>query len=327
VIAPKHRFAGVRSLTHGYSRDVQVVLAHADPGVRRRFTRVLSHVGHHVEAVDAVDAAIERCRERPPDVVLVDVALCRDDEQELLAALKGDAQAYRSAVVLLERPDLDLDTAVTALRRGVQDFLVEPIGDAELVARVEAAGRTKVLQEELVVQSARLEAMLFEEPLTGLSNRRFILTQLAGAISAARRHERPLTIAIIDIDHFKAVNDEHGHAAGDRVLADVASALREHMRAEDQLGRLGGEEFLALVPDADAHVAAAAVEKLRAEVAALAVEHDGAVLAVTVSIGWATWEGESAEELMRRADEALYEAKRSGRDRVEGAPATVQRRI
>ena len=81
------------------------------------------------------------------------------------------------------------------------------------------------------------------------------------------------------------------------------------------------------MPDADARVAAAVVEKLRAEVAGLEVEHEGAALGVTVSIGWATWEGESAEELMRRADEALYEAKRSGRDRVEGAPATVQRRI
>ena len=204
---------------------------------------------------------------------------------------------------------------------------MEPIGDAELVARVEAAGRTKVLQEELVVQSERLEAMLFEDPLTGLSNRRFILTQLAGAVSAARRHERPLTIAIVDIDHFKSVNDSHGHAAGDRVLAAVAGSLREQLRAEDQLGRLGGEEFLALLPDAGASAAAAAAEKLRAEVAALRVEHDGLDMGVTISIGWAAWEGESAEELMRRADEALYDAKRSGRDRVEGAPATVQRRI
>jgi diguanylate cyclase (GGDEF)-like protein len=177
------------------------------------------------------------------------------------------------------------------------------------------------------VQSERLEAMLFEDPLTGLSNRRFILTQLSAAISAARRHGRPLTIAIVDIDHFKAVNDEHGHATGDRVLAAVASCLRTHLRAEDQLGRLGGEEFLALVPDADASVAASAVEKLRTEVGRMTVEHAGADLGVTVSIGWAAWEGESAEELMRRADEALYEAKRSGRDRVEGAPATVQRRI
>ena len=313
-------------MPHGYLRGVQVILAHADPGVRRRFTRVLSHVGHDVEDVDTAEAALERCRAAPPDVVLVDVELYRD-EQGLLAALKGDPEAYRSAVVLLERPDLDLDTAVAALRRGVQDFLVEPIGDAELVARVEAAGRTKVLQEELVVQSERLEAMLFEDPLTGLSNRRFILTQLAGAVSAARRHGRPLTIAIVDIDHFKSVNDTHGHAAGDRVLAAVAGSLREQLRAEDQLGRLGGEEFLALLPDAGASAAAAVAEKLRAEVAALRVEHDGLDTGVTVSIGWAAWEGEPPEELMRRADEALYDAKRSGRDRVEGAPATVQRRI
>ena len=102
--------------------------------------------------------------------------------------------------------------------------------------------------------------------------------------------------------------------------------MREHLRAEDQLGRLGGEEFLALLPDADAPAAAAAAEKLRAEVAALAVEHEGRELAVTISAGWAAWEGEAPDELLRRADEALYEAKRAGRDRVEGAPATVQRR-
>jgi diguanylate cyclase (GGDEF)-like protein len=307
---------------------VQVVLAHGDPEVRRRFTRVLMHVGHDVSAVSDAGEAVEHCRTAPPDVVLVDVALCHDEGgEELLTALKGDPQAYRSAVVLLERPDLDLDAAVTALRRGVQDFLVEPVGDAELVARVEAAGRTKVLQEELVVQSERLEAMLFEDPLTGLSNRRFILTQLAAVVSGARRHERPLSIAVVDIDHFKAVNDTYGHAAGDRVLAEVAASLREHLRAEDHLGRLGGEEFLALLPDADAEAAGAATEKLRAEAAALRVVYEGVELAVTVSIGWAAWDGEAPDELLRRADVALYEAKNAGRDRVEGAPATVHRRI
>jgi len=306
---------------------VQVVLAHADPELRHRFTRVLSHVGHDVEAVDGSEAVVERCRERPPDVVLADVELCRADQHDLLAVLKGDPKAYRSAIVLLARPDLDLASGVAALRRGVQDFLVEPVGDAELVARVEAAGRTKVLQEELVVQSERLEAMLFEDSLTGLSNRRFILTQLASAVSGARRHDRSLTVAIIDIDHFKSVNDRHGHAAGDRALAAVATSLHEHLRAEDHLGRLGGEEFLAVLPDSDAAAAAAACEKLRADIAHLRVAHEGHDLAVTVSIGWAVWDGaEAPDELLRRADEALYRAKRGGRDRVEGAPATVQRR-
>ena len=303
-----------------------MVIAHADSGTLSRFVRVLSHVGHDVRAYGTAAEAVDACRRRPPDVVLVDVELCRDDGQDVLAQLKGDPDAYRSAVVLLERHDLDLDVAVSAPRGGAQDFLVEPVSDAELVARVDAAGSTKVLQEELVVQSERLEALLFEDPLTKLSNRRFILTQLAAAVSAARRHSRALSVAIVDIDHFKAVNDEHGHAAGDRVLAAVASSMREHLRAEDQLGRLGGEEFLALLPDAGARAAATTAEKLRTEVAALAVDLEGSELAVTISAGWAAWEGESPEELLRRADEALYAAKRGGRDRVEGAPATVQRR-
>jgi two-component system, cell cycle response regulator len=301
-----------------------VILAHAEEETRERFARVLSDVGHDVLIVDAAQRAIERARANAPDVVLVDVAL--GDADELVAALKGDARAYRSAVVLVERAGLNLEAAVAALRRGVQDFLVEPVGDAELVARVEAAGRTKDLQEELVVQSQRLEALIFEDPLTGLANRRFILTQLGGQVSAARRHGRPFSVAMLDIDHFKAVNDRHGHAAGDHVLGEVTRTLREHLRAEDQLGRLGGEEFLALLPDAGDGAARAAAEKLRAEVAANDVMIEGRDLRVTVSVGWATWDGETPDDLLRRADEALYEAKRAGRNRVAGAPATLPRR-
>jgi two-component system, cell cycle response regulator len=130
----------------------------------------------------------------------------------------------------------------------------------------------------------------------------------------------------VDIDHFKAVNDTYGHAAGDSVLVAVATALGEHLRAEDQIGRLGGEEFLAVLPDTDALAAERVTDKLRCEVALAAVDHEGADLAVTVSIGMATWEGERPEELLRRADEALYAAKAAGRDRALAAPATVPRR-
>jgi two-component system cell cycle response regulator len=301
-----------------------VILAHADPTTRRRYDRVLTRTRHAVSVVETAAEAVDLARTEQPDVVLVDVALGGADE--LVASLKGDPVAYRAAVVLVERAGLDLEAAVAALRRGVQDFLVEPVDDAELVARVEAAGRTKVLQEELVVQSQRLEALIFEDPLTGLSNRRFILTQLAAQVSAARRHGRPFSVAMLDIDHFKAVNDRHGHAAGDHVLAEVTQVLRRNLRAEDQLGRLGGEEFLALLPDADDPAAAAAAEKLRAEVEHRAIEVEGHAVDVTISIGWATWDGEAPDALLRRADDALYDAKHRGRNRVEGAPATLPRR-
>jgi two-component system cell cycle response regulator len=205
----------------------------------------------------------------------------------------------------------------------VQDYLVEPISDGELLARVEAAGRTKALQEALVRQSDRLEALIRADPLTGLSNRRFILAQLGAAISGARRHERPLSIAIADIDHFKNVNDEHGHPTGDEVLVAVVRAMASHLRGEDQLGRLGGEEFLVLLPDTGPRAAARVAEKLRREVAGADTP-----LPVTISLGVATWEdGEDASAFMRRADDALYAAKEGGRDQVQTAPASLLRRV
>jgi two-component system cell cycle response regulator len=291
---------------------MRVVVAHGRAGERRRFRRVLVDAGHDVTECDCADDALDRCLELQPDVAVIDDAA----GDGVLERIKGDPDVFRTAVLLVERAEPPVERAAEALERGVQDILVEPVHAAELITRVQAAGRTKGLQEEIVAQAKRLEALLFEDPLTGLANRRSILTNLAGMLSGARRHNRPLTVAIVDVDHFKAVNDTRGHAEGDRVLAAVAHALREHLRAEDQLGRLGGEEFLALLPDSDARAAHKAFEKLRAEVAAVGV---------TVSIGWATWGGEDPDELLGRADDALYTAKARGRNCVVGA-ATLPRR-
>ncbi|MEA2281074.1 MAG: two-component system, cell cycle response regulator [Solirubrobacteraceae bacterium] len=307
---------------------MRVVLAHGDAPRRRQLGGILARVGHVVAEAETAEEAVAVCQDSPTDVAVVDVDLCRTSTgKALLHAIKGDVDAFRTAVVLLERAALDLEVAVSALHQGVQDFLVEPISEGELVTRIAAAARTKVLQEELVEQSRRLETLIFEDPLTGLANRRFILTQLGSLVSGTRRHGRPLSIAIIDIDHFKAVNDEHGHQTGDHVLVAVTGALRHHMRAEDHLGRLGGEEFLAVLPDSDRDAAAAAAERMRGEVAATAIEHEGVPLGVTVSLGVATWEpDEPPERLLRRADDALYSAKGAGRDLVVSARASVPRR-
>jgi two-component system cell cycle response regulator len=292
---------------------MRVVVAHGRAGERRRFRRVLAEAGHDVAECDCVDEAFDRCLQWEPDVAVVDEAA----GDGLVEKIKSDPNAFRTAVLLVEPDQPPVERAAEALQRGVQDILVEPVNAAELLTRVEAAGRTKGLQEEIVAQAKRLEALLFADPLTGLANRRFILTQLAGMVSGARRHDRPLTAAIIDIDHFKAVNDTRGHAEGDRVLAAVAHTIRKHLRAEDQLGRLGGEEFLALLPETGARAAHRAAEHMRENVAATGV---------TISVGWATWGGEDPDELLRRADDALYAAKAHGRNCVQGAPATLPRR-
>ena len=152
--------------------------------------------------------------------------------------------------MVIERPGLTPERALDGLRKGIQDYLVEPIAEGEMLTRVEAAARTRELQLEFVAQGTRLEALLRQDALTGLSNRRAILTQLGGMVSAARRHGHPLSIAVLDLDDFKRVNDSHGHKTGDEVLVTAALTLRRHLRAEDQLGRFGGEEFLVLLPDA-----------------------------------------------------------------------------
>ena len=291
---------------------MRVLLAQTLSPKRRRVARVLTAAGHAVREVDDAAAALEACRTWAPDVALVHAACC----EGLVGEIKRDPVAYPTAIVLIERPGLTSDRARERMREGVQDFLVEPVADGEVLTRVAAAGRTKELQQELVAQGARLEALLREDALTGLSNRRAILTQLGGMVSGARRHGHPLSIAILDLDHFKRINDTYGHKTGDEVLVAAAHALATHLRAEDQLGRLGGEEFLILLPDTTAGAAVHVAEKLRLEVAAAP---SPVPVPVTVSVGVATWDGETADDLVQRADDALYAAKDAGRDRVMAA--------
>jgi two-component system cell cycle response regulator len=289
---------------------MRVLLAHALNPKRRRLERLLAGAGHQVLATDDCEEALGLCRAERPDVAVLHARLC----DGLVGRIKADPEAYRTAVVLIEPAGLQAEAALAAMRQGVQDFLVEPVADGEVLTRVDAAARTKDLQQELVAQGMRLESLLREDALTGLLNRRAILTQLAGTVSGARRHDHPLSIAMVDLDGFKAVNDEHGHAAGDAVLVAAVRAMRTHLRAEDQLGRLGGEEFLVVLPDTPGDAATRVAEKLREEVAAA----PGPV-PVTCSVGVASWTGETPELLLRRADEALYAAKDAGRDRVIAA--------
>ncbi len=289
---------------------MRVLLAHALTPKRRRMARVLTEAGHEVEEVGDSETALARCLAWAPDVVVIHVECCED----LVQQIKADPNAYSTAIIMIERPELAPQRALEGMRRGIQDYLIEPVADGEVLTRVEAAARTKDLQQELVAQGTRLESLLREDALTGLQNRRSILTQLGGMVSGARRHGHPLSIALAVRDRFKRVNDTDGHKTGDEVLVGAVHAMGAHMRAEDQLGRLGGEEFLVLLPDTDADAATHVAERVRAEVASAPTP-----VPVTVSIGLATWAGETAEEFLHRADEALYAAKQAGRDRVMAA--------
>jgi diguanylate cyclase (GGDEF)-like protein len=202
--------------------------------------------------------------------------------------------------------------AVEAAQGKVTDGIAIAIGSAQLSALVVA--RTAYLLRHVQRQSERLRDLALEDPLTGLPNRRALQSYLADALARARRDRHPISVALLDLDRFKLFNDEYGHGAGDHLLKSAAAAWKEQIRASDMLARMGGEEFVLVLPDADVEQATAVVEKLRAVTP----------LAQKFSSGVCEWDGDALpEELLQCADAAMYSAKRAGGDRCERAKLTT----
>lgn len=203
---------------------------------------------------------------------------------------------------------------------GVAGFALVGLAAILLVAGLSRSRR------RLVVLNRKLEQLAHIDPLTGLKNRRALEGSLEDALSAARRHEQELSLLLIDVDRFKALNDTHGHRTGDEVLRHVSDVLYGAMRAEDVIGRWGGEEFLVILPRTDGSGAIESAERLRSLIFEVRMDAGNARdLALTVTVGVAQWGGESAEDLMDRADAALYTGKASGRNVVRSADPRSRR--
>ncbi|MGD1054148.1 MAG: diguanylate cyclase [Candidatus Dormibacteria bacterium] len=295
-----------------------ILIADDSMVVRAVLRRQLETDGHTVvEAVNG-EEAIDACREYHPDVILLDVEMPVLDGHATLARLKADPQLKDIPVVFLTGR-VDTADVVNGLRLGAHDYLRKPFEANELMARVSAALRTKWLQDELRARNAELDRVSRIDMLTNIYNRRHLDEHLRSVISSARRHDRSVGVLLVDIDHFKDVNDEHGHLAGDAVLREVASRLQQAMRTEDALGRWGGEEFLAVLTDTPPEGVRTMAERLRQVIAAAPFTlDDGSQIRVTVSVGH-TNGSDDAEVLVHRADDALYVAKAEGRNRIAAA--------
>jgi two-component system cell cycle response regulator len=260
---------------------------------------------HRVEVAPDVAAARALTARRRPDAIVAGVR-----EFDELRSEDG-LGAVPFVVVATDRGAL-----LSALARGAHDGVLSPFDPTELEARVVAALRVTARHDELIEANRRLAEQAMTDELTGLANRRHGERQLEREIALAVRKGHDLGLVRVDIDHFKTINDEHGHQAGDRVLAEVARRLGGAVRGGDLLARWGGDEFVAILPATDRAGVLRAAERLRAAVDDSAVGVEDVATPVTVSVGWAHWMGDTAGDLLARADRALYMAKDAGRNRV-----------
>jgi two-component system, cell cycle response regulator len=299
-----------------------VLVADDSRVVRVMLRRQLEARGLRVEEAEDGHQAVRGCRMLRPDVVLLDVEMPGLDGYTVLRILREDAELSEIPVVFLTA-HAETEDVVRGLQLGAHDYLRKPFEPSELIARVSAALRVKSLQDELRRRNAELETVTRTDALTGICNRRHLEERLHGMLAAARRHHQPAAVLMIDVDHFKRVNDTLGHAGGDAVLRQVADRLHRRVRLEDVVGRWGGEEFVVLSDATDAAAAEVLAGRLLAAVGGspFAIE-GGDDVGVTVSIGCAAGT-DDAEALLRRADAALYEAKSNGRNRVvvSGGPS------
>ncbi|MCA0319141.1 MAG: PleD family two-component system response regulator [Proteobacteria bacterium] len=274
---------------------------------------------HQVEVEPRAQEALFKAAEGNFDMIMVSLGLTDFDPLRLCSQIRSIDRTRGLPILVIAEPE-DEARLLRGLDIGVNDYLLRPIDRNEMAARVRTQVRKKRYTERLRDNVQQSMEMAITDGLTGLHNRRYMESHLGTLVEQASMRGKPLSVLILDIDYFKAVNDTWGHDAGDEVLREFAQRLRKSVRGIDLACRLGGEEFVVVMPDTDAGVASIVAERIRARVAgeAFAIHKGARAIDVTVSIGMAQRQAgdTEADELVKRADQALYRAKRDGRNRV-----------
>jgi len=275
-----------------------------------------------VTVIDDYDAS-GRIVDFNGDAVIISLSLDSDAPLRLASRLRS-LEPSRQVPILLIGDREDQDLFIKALELGVNDYIMRPIDEHELLARVRTQVRRKRYQDRLHESFIQHLSLALTDSLTGLHNRRYLSTHLDSVMERMRDSEKPVSLLMIDVDHFKHVNDTYGHGVGDEVLHEIGQQILRNIRGFDLAARYGGEEFAVVMPDTPVEVALGVAERLCEKMVAEAVHVTGSkdTIRVTLSIGVAVSEGpdETAENLLKRADDALFEAKRAGRNQVIPTP-------
>jgi diguanylate cyclase (GGDEF)-like protein len=294
-----------------------VLIVDDSPLMHRLLAGHLAEEGCAVRGALRPDDAFDKACESPPDLILLDLVMGGGCGYDLLKRLKSHPRTIDVPVIVISATS-DVRGKVRAFDLGAIDYVVKPFDRAELRARVRSALRLKRYHDLLATRSSI-------DALTGLWNRTYFDRRMAEEIAGARRYKRRFALVLVDVDHFKEVNDTYGHPCGDRVLGGIAEVLQASVRTGDVACRFGGEEFALLLVESGREEAALVSLRVRERVAALQTIAHGVPLVRTVSLGAATSDDFAASQLTRdsiveAADRALYAAKRGGRNRLCLAP-------
>ena len=288
------------------------------PGSYERIAAMLAKE-HAVEVEADPNQALFHAADGNYDLLIVSLGLENFDALRLCSQVRSLDRTRNLPILAITEPDNNA-RMVRGLEIGVNDFLIRPIDKNELLARARSQVRKRRYTERLRDNVQMSIEMAITDALTGLFNRRYMESHLGTLIEQAAARGKPLSALVIDIDYFKAINDSHGHDAGDDVLRDFALRIKRSIRGIDLACRYGGEEFVIVMPETDMAVAAMVAERLRRRIAAepFAIAQGARHIPVTISIGIAGLRGkdDTAASLLKRADQALYRAKRDGRNRV-----------
>jgi two-component system, cell cycle response regulator len=295
----------------------RVLLIDERPASAERVTKYL-RASCDVDVIDDPQTGFFRAAEGDYECVVVSTGFSGFDPLRLCSQLRSlDRTRFLPIVVIADSGEED--RIIRALEIGVNDYLVRPLDQQELLARLRTQVKRKRYNDELRASVAQTIEMAVTDGLTGLHNRRYLDSHLQTLVDRALTRRRPLSLMIIDLDRFKAINDTHGHDGGDEVLREFAMRLRKSVRGIDLACRYGGEEFVVVMPDTEGHIGEKVAERIRASIEQTPFRIGGRTeLNVTISVGVAMLEPphDTVATLMKRADMALYEAKRGGRNRV-----------
>lgn len=273
-----------------------------------------------VEWLEEVEDAVAKSMADEYDAILISTTLGDIDGLRLASQIKSQEETRNVPLLVLVDED-DTRLMYKSLELGINDYLTMPIDRNEMTARVRTQIRRKRYQEALRCNYQKSISMAVTDGLTGLYNRHYLDTHLSNMVLEGLKNSKPLALMIMDMDHFKEVNDTHGHDAGDMILKQLAEIIINTVRSSDLAARFGGEEFVVLMPETDSQAATTTASRVReaVESADFKINAQGDTIKKTISIGVSTMkpDGDTGEDLMKRADTMLYEAKNGGRNQVK----------